>query len=116
MKGAAEQLEILARGCVDVVTRASLEEKLKRGRPLTVKVGFDPTAPDIHLGHTVLMRKMKHFQDLGHRVVFVIGDFTGMIGDPTGKSKTRPPLTREEADKVIDSIAAREAKRREQAA
>ena len=63
-----------------------------------MKVGFDPTAPDIHLGHTVLMRKMKHFQDLGHRVVFLIGDFTGMIGDPTGKSKTRPPLTREEIE------------------
>jgi tyrosyl-tRNA synthetase len=91
-------LEILTKGCVDVVTPASLRDKLARGRPLTVKVGFDPTAPDIHLGHTVLMRKMKHFQDAGHRVVFVIGDFTGMIGDPTGKSKTRPPLTREEIE------------------
>jgi tyrosyl-tRNA synthetase len=91
-------VEILTKGCVDVVTPASLREKLARGRPLTVKVGFDPTAPDIHLGHTVLMRKMKHFQDAGHRVVFVIGDFTGMIGDPTGKSKTRPPLTREEIE------------------
>ncbi|HYU41185.1 MAG TPA: tyrosine--tRNA ligase [Vicinamibacteria bacterium] len=90
--------EILTKGCVDVVTPASLKEKLARGKPLTVKVGFDPTAPDIHLGHTVLMRKMKHFQDAGHRVVFVIGDFTGMIGDPTGKSKTRPPLTREEIE------------------
>jgi len=90
--------EILTKGCVDVVTQASLKEKLARGKPLTVKVGFDPTAPDIHLGHTVLMRKMKHFQDAGHRVVFVIGDFTGMIGDPTGKSKTRPPLTREEIE------------------
>jgi len=90
--------DILARGCVDVVTPLSLREKLARGRPLTVKVGFDPTAPDIHLGHTVLMRKMKHFQEAGHRVVFVIGDFTGMIGDPTGKSKTRPPLSREEIE------------------
>jgi tyrosyl-tRNA synthetase len=90
--------DLLVKGCVDVVTEASLREKLARGRPLTVKVGFDPTAPDIHLGHTVLMRKMKHFQDQGHRVVFVIGDFTGMIGDPTGKSKTRPPLTREEIE------------------
>ena len=90
--------DILTKGCVDVVTPAALKEKLARGRPLTVKVGFDPTAPDIHLGHTVLMRKMKHFQDAGHRVVFVIGDFTGMIGDPTGKSKTRPPLTREEIE------------------
>jgi len=93
-----QDLDLLAKGCVDVVTAASLREKLARGRPLTVKVGFDPTAPDIHLGHTVLMRKMKHFQDLGHRVVFVIGDFTGMIGDPTGKSKTRPPLGREEIE------------------
>jgi tyrosyl-tRNA synthetase len=90
--------DLLVKGCVDVVTAAALKEKLARGRPLTVKVGFDPTAPDIHLGHTVLMRKMKHFQDRGHRVVFVIGDFTGMIGDPTGKSKTRPPLTREEIE------------------
>jgi tyrosyl-tRNA synthetase len=98
VSSAAEQLEILTRGCVDVVTRAALEEKLKRGRPLTVKVGFDPTAPDIHLGHTVLMRKMRQFQDLGHRLVYVIGDFTGMIGDPTGRSKTRPPLSREEIE------------------
>ena len=73
-----------------------MKAKIARGKRLTVKVGFDPTAPDIHLGHTVLMRKMKHFQDLGHRVVFLIGDFTGMIGDPSGRSKTRPPLTREE--------------------
>ena len=103
MKSAAEQLEILTRGCVDVVTRASLEEKLKRGRPLTVKVGFDPTAPDIHLGHTVLMRKMRQFQDLGHRMVYVIGDFTGMIGDPTGRSKTRPPLSREEIERNAET-------------
>jgi tyrosyl-tRNA synthetase len=89
---------LLTKGCVDVVTPAALKDKLARGKPLTVKVGFDPTAPDIHLGHTVLMRKMKHFQDLGHRVVFVIGDFTGMIGDPTGKSKTRPALTRVEIE------------------
>ncbi len=86
----------LTRGCIDVVTADALRQKLARGNPLIVKVGFDPTAPDIHLGHTVLMRKMRQFQDLGHRVVFVIGDFTGMIGDPTGKSKTRPPLTPEE--------------------
>jgi tyrosyl-tRNA synthetase len=86
----------LTSGAVDVVTAESLKAKLALGRPLTVKVGFDPTAPDLHLGHTVLIRKMKHFQDLGHRVVFVIGDFTGMIGDPTGRSKTRPPLTRQE--------------------
>ncbi|HKQ60963.1 MAG TPA: tyrosine--tRNA ligase [Candidatus Polarisedimenticolaceae bacterium] len=96
----AEQLEQLLRGVVDVTTREELERKLARsrqaGRPLTVKVGFDPTAPDIHLGHTVLLRKMRQFQDLGHRVIFVIGDFTGMIGDPTGQSKTRPALTREQ--------------------
>jgi tyrosyl-tRNA synthetase len=88
----------LTRGCVDVVTADALKAKLALGRPLVVKVGFDPTAPDIHLGHTVLMRKMRHFQDLGHRVVFVIGDFTGMIGDPSGRSKTRPPLSREEIE------------------
>jgi tyrosyl-tRNA synthetase len=93
----------LTRGCVDVVTADALRAKLARGRPLTVKVGFDPTAPDIHLGHTVLMRKMRHFQDLGHRVVFVIGDFTGMIGDPTGKSKTRPPLSREDIERNAET-------------
>ena len=93
----------LTKGAVDVVTADALKAKLALGRPLTVKVGFDPTAPDIHLGHTVLMRKMKHFQDLGHRVVFLIGDFTGMIGDPTGKSKTRPPLTREEIERNAET-------------
>jgi len=95
-----EQLAYLTKGCVDVVRASELRAKLERsartGTPLTVKVGFDPTAPDLHLGHTVLLRKMKHFQDLGHRVVFLIGDFTGLIGDPTGRSKTRPPLTPEE--------------------
>jgi tyrosyl-tRNA synthetase len=94
----AEAFAYLTKGAVDVVTKDALEAKLALGRPLTVKVGFDPTAPDIHLGHTVLMRKMKHFQDLGHRVIFLIGDFTGMIGDPTGKSKTRPPLSREQIE------------------
>ena len=93
----------LTKGAVDVVTPDALKAKLALGRPLTVKVGFDPTAPDIHLGHTVLMRKMKHFQDLGHRVVFLIGDFTGMIGDPTGKSKTRPPLSREEIERNAET-------------
>lgn len=95
-----DQLAYLTKGCVDVVRAGELKAKLERaattGVPLTVKVGFDPTAPDLHLGHTVLLRKMKHFQDLGHRVIFVIGDFTGLIGDPTGRSKTRPPLTRED--------------------
>jgi tyrosyl-tRNA synthetase len=93
----------LAKGCVDLVTPEALRAKLARGKPLTVKVGFDPTAPDIHLGHAVLMRKMRHFQDLGHRVVFVIGDFTGMIGDPSGKSKTRPPLSREQIEQNADT-------------
>ena len=91
-----EQLSYLTKGCVDVVRAGELKAKLERGSSLVVKVGFDPTAPDLHLGHTVLLRKMKHFQDLGHRVIFVIGDFTGLIGDPTGRSKTRPPLTKEE--------------------
>ena len=95
-----EQLAYLTKGCVDVVRAADLRAKLERanasGRPLVVKVGFDPTAPDLHLGHTVLIRKMKHFQDLGHTVVFVIGDFTALIGDPTGRSKIRPPLEREQ--------------------
>jgi tyrosyl-tRNA synthetase len=93
----------LTSGCVDIVTPESLKEKLKRGRPLTVKVGFDPTAPDIHLGHTVLMRRMRRFQELGHRVIFLIGNFTAMIGDPTGKSKTRPPLTPEEVEKNAET-------------
>ena len=98
-----EAFAYLTKGCVDVVTPDALKAKLARGTPLTVKVGFDPTAPDIHLGHTVLMRKMRHFQDLGHRVIFVIGDFTGMIGDPSGKSKTRPPLSREEIERNAET-------------
>ena len=97
-----EQLAYLTKGCVDVVRaselRAKLERSVKTGRPLVVKVGFDPTAPDLHLGHTVLIRKMKHFQDLGHTVVYVVGSFTALIGDPTGRSKTRPPLTMEEIE------------------
>src|ERR1017187_161483 len=92
-----QQLAYLTKGCVDVVRPGDLRTKLERsastGAALTVKVGFDPTAPDLHLGHAVLLRKMKHFQDLGHRVIFLIGDFTGLIGDPTGRSKTRPPLS-----------------------
>jgi tyrosyl-tRNA synthetase len=90
-------LERLARGSVDLIDPDDLSRKLARG-PLTVKVGFDPSAPDIHLGHTVLLRKMRHFQDAGHRVVFVIGDFTAMIGDPSGKKTTRPQLTRAEVE------------------
>jgi tyrosyl-tRNA synthetase len=95
-----EQMELLTRGSVDLTTEKELRARLERSRktaePLTVKVGFDPTAPDIHLGHTVLLRKMRHFQDLGHRVIFLIGDFTGLIGDPTGRSETRPALTADE--------------------
>ena len=91
------QLERLRRGAVDLIDEADLARKLRKG-PLTVKVGFDPSAPDIHLGHTVVLRKMRHFQDAGHRVVFVIGDFTAMIGDPSGKKATRPQLTREEIE------------------
>jgi len=91
-----EQLEFLGKGAVDLIERNDLKAKLGRGKPLTIKVGFDPTAPDIHLGHTVVIRKMRHFQQLGHRVIFLIGDFTGMIGDPTGKKATRPALSKEE--------------------
>jgi tyrosyl-tRNA synthetase len=102
-----EQLAYLTKGCVDIVRASELKTKLERsardGRPLTVKVGFDPTAPDLHLGHTVLIRKMKHFQDLGHRVVYVVGSFTALIGDPTGRSKTRPPLTREDIDRNAET-------------
>jgi tyrosyl-tRNA synthetase len=102
MESPRDQLEYIKKGAIQVIEEAELLAKLENaartGRPLVVKVGFDPSAPDIHLGHTVLMRKMKHFQDLGHQVVFLIGDFTGLIGDPTGKSKTRPQLTREEIE------------------
>src|SRR6195256_6244942 len=95
-----EQLAYLKKGSAEIIREAELREKrekaLKTGKPLRVKAGFDPTAPDLHLGHTVLIRKLKHFQDLGHTVIFLIGDFTGMIGDPTGRSATRPPLSREQ--------------------
>jgi tyrosyl-tRNA synthetase len=95
-----EQLTYLKKGLADLIREDDLRERLlqaeKTGRPLRVKAGFDPTAPDLHLGHTVLLRKMKHFQDLGHQVIFLIGDITGLIGDPTGRNTTRPPMTREE--------------------
>jgi tyrosyl-tRNA synthetase len=94
------QMEIILRGTAEVISEEELKKKLERsidtGKPLRVKAGFDPTAPDLHIGHTVLLQKMKQFQDLGHEVIFLIGDFTGMIGDPTGKSETRPPLTPEQ--------------------
>jgi len=100
MKAAEEQFEYLKKGCVEIIQENELKDKLARSikekKPLKVKAGFDPTAPDIHLGHIVLLRKMKHFQDLGHDVIFLIGDFTGLIGDPSGRSATRPPMTREE--------------------
>ncbi|WP_250625924.1 tyrosine--tRNA ligase [Pinirhizobacter soli] len=91
-----QALAIIGRGAADIIKREELEARLKTGRPLRVKAGFDPTAPDLHLGHTVLLNKMRQFQDLGHQVIFLIGDFTGMIGDPTGKNVTRKPLTRED--------------------
>jgi tyrosyl-tRNA synthetase len=102
-----EQLAYLKKGLADLIREEDLRERLlqaeKTGRPLRVKAGFDPTAPDLHLGHTVLLRKMKHFQDLGHRVIFLIGDNTGLIGDPTGRNTTRPPMTREEIDKNAET-------------
>ena len=91
-----EQLEIIKRGCDELIVEAEFVEKLKSGRSLRIKAGFDPTAPDLHLGHTVLISKLRQLQDLGHHVIFLIGDFTGLIGDPTGKNATRPPLTREQ--------------------
>ncbi len=91
-----EQLEIIKRGAVDIIEEEELLEKLKDGRPLKVKAGFDPTAPDLHLGHVVLLKKLRQFQDLGHEVYVVIGDFTATIGDPTGRNETRPPLSKEQ--------------------
>lgn len=89
-------IELIKRGTDELLIEAELIEKLKSGRPLRIKAGFDPTAPDLHLGHTVLINKLRHFQELGHQVMFLIGDFTGMIGDPSGKNSTRPPLSREQ--------------------
>src|SRR5438045_390986 len=105
-----EQLAYLKKGSAEIIREAELRERLeksaKTGTPLKVKAGFDPTAPDLHVGHTVLIRKLKHFQDLGHTVIFLIGDFTGMIGDPTGRSATRPPLTREQIDQNAETYKA----------
>ena len=100
MTSAAEALEIIKRGAQDILVESELRERLQSGRPLRIKAGFDPTAPDLHLGHTVLINKLRQFQELGHEILFLIGDFTGMIGDPTGKNVTRKPLTR---DEVIDA-------------
>lgn len=107
MASIEEQLELIERGAVDIISREELIKKLKKsqetGIPLKVKAGFDPTAPDLHLGHTVLLQKLKHFQDLGHDIYFLIGDFTGMIGDPTGKSETRKALTVEQVAQNAES-------------
>lgn len=100
MASVQEALEVIARGSDEILILEELQKKIESGKPLRVKAGFDPTAPDLHLGHTVLINKLRQFQDLGHEVLFLIGDFTGMIGDPSGKSATRPPLTR---DDVMDN-------------
>src|SRR5271169_2227618 len=101
-KPVEEQLAYLRKGVAEIIPKnelkASLEKSLETGEPLRVYLGVDPTAPDLHLGHTVVLRKLKHFQDLGHRAIFLIGDFSAMIGDPTGQSETRPPLSREQVD------------------
>src|SRR5512135_1454905 len=103
-------MDLLLKGVEACEKKEDLEKKLARslktGKPLRVKVGFDPSAPDLHLGHTVVFRKMRHFQELGHEVVFLIGDFTGMIGDPTGKKATRPQLSREEIEKNAETYKA----------
>src|SRR6266705_5252482 len=105
-----EQLAYIKKGSAEIIRESELRAKLERScaanRPLRVKAGFDPTAPDLHLGHTVLLRKMKHFQDLGHTVIFLIGDMTGLIGDPTGRNTARPPLTREEIDRNAETYKA----------
>lgn len=99
MASVQDALELIRRGCDELIVEDELAKKLGQGRPLRVKLGLDPTAPDLHLGHTVVINKLRHFQILGHQIQFLIGDFTGMIGDPTGKNQTRPPLTREEIQK-----------------
>src|SRR5688500_5624834 len=91
-----QAMEVIRRGAVDLIDEGELRKKLQSRRKLRIKLGLDPTAPDLHLGHTVVINKLRHFQDLGHQVQFLIGDFTGMIGDPTGKNQTRPPLSRED--------------------
>lgn len=106
MQSVEHQLEVLCRGVVDIHVRAELEERLRSGKPLRVKAGFDPTRPDLHLGHTVLMQKMRHFQELGHEVVFVVGSFTAMVGDPTGQNDLRPRLTHEEVMSAAETYKA----------
>jgi len=106
MLGVDEQMQLIGRGVEELIQESELREKLSRGKSLRIKAGFDPTAPDIHLGHTVLLNKLRHFQELGHEAVFLIGDFTGTIGDPTGRNVTRKPLT---AEDVIANAASYEA-------
>jgi len=105
-----EQLAYLRKGAAEIIRESDLRERLEKsrqsGKPMRVKAGFDPTAPDLHLGHTVLMRKLKHFQDMGHTVIFLIGDFTGLIGDPSGRSATRPPLSRQQIDENAETYKA----------
>jgi len=103
MKSAEEQLEILKRSTVEIIREEELVERLREGKPLRVKCGYDPTAPDLHLGHTVSMQFLRRFQQLGHKVIFLVGDFTGMIGDPSGRNETRPPLTREQVLKNAET-------------
>jgi tyrosyl-tRNA synthetase len=106
MLAPAQQIDELRRGASELLTEADLSKKLARGKPLRVKAGFDPTAPDLHLGHTVLIRKLKHFQDCGHTVIFLIGDSSAMIGDPTGRNTSRPPLSREQVDANAETYQA----------
>src|SRR6201993_503971 len=105
-----EQLAYIKKGAAEIIRESELRAKLVKshatGKPLRVKLGMDPTAPDLHLGHTVVLRKLKHFQDMGHTVIFLIGDFTGLIGDPSGRSATRPPLTREQIDANAETYKA----------
>src|SRR5271154_4308515 len=102
-----EQLDLITKGAAEIVPLEALKERIAKsiasGVPMRIKAGFDPTAPDLHIGHTVLLRKLKHFQDLGHTVIFLIGDMTGLIGDPTGRNTTRPPMTREEINRNAET-------------
>jgi len=106
MNSVEDAMQQIKRGADEILVESELEEKLKRKKPLNIKAGFDPTAPDLHLGHTVLINKMRQFQELGHHIMFLIGDFTGMIGDPSGKSVTRPPLTPEQIQQNAETYQA----------
>ena len=100
-----EAIDLISRGAEEILPLDELSQRLNSGRPLTIKAGFDPTAPDLHLGHTVLINKLRQFQQLGHEVIFLIGDFTGLIGDPTGKNQTRQPLTEEKLRRNAETYA-----------